>query len=734
MLAMSVILVALFHKTVFNAGKISFAGGGDGLKSTFGTIYHLRHDTAFWQTDAMNYPFGESVFFTGNQVVFTNILKASQNITGIELSEKAMGLSNLWILFSFVLCALFIYLILIELKLPWWYAVLGGILIALLSTQWERLSGHYNLAVAFAFPVPIYILMRFYKRPSLITSILFGLYMLLITAKHLYFALIIIALITPFWIHMLVSGLNGRGKWPHALLHLGIQVIIPLLVFLIFSGMHDSATDRTAYPWGFYFSRMKLEAVFLPIGLPHGSFLEFSHHSKSTAYVSLLGTVIFMVIAIRFFILLFKRKFQEAFLIGESKSFSWIFWGSVICLLLSFGLPFSPSYEKLLNYTGPLRQFRVPGRFVIPFYYVMTVTAFYLFWFWFKRTAFKGKVLVLVLALLFTAFESIMHIRARPRQYRHTFEQLNDWENELEQNRWINEHDWSEFQAIIPLPYFHIGTENYWIGDGSPVIEPAYFTSIKTGLPLNAVMLSRSSISQCLLNLDLVSEPYHQYEILDLLPSEKPFLLLTIPGAVLPADQERLVGEAEPVYSGDKLAAYRLEIDSIRSLINERQQALKNLALQDSLKDGFMSFEDFLSEPEGIFSGSFKKPVTFFTGVIPDTGTYTVSFWYEGVGRDLWPRTNLFADLYRPNGEKYHHMMTDLFRKMVLRDGSWGLVEFQVDVQEPSTRIDLTVYNKLIIKGDILIDKVLIWEKGKVVTVADEKGTWVNNRLLTEKH
>jgi len=729
---MSIILITLFHKTVFNAGKVSFAAGGDGLQSTFGTIYHLRHDTTYWDTYAMNYPFGESLFFTGNPILMTNALKIIQDITGKDLSEKAMGLSNLWILFSFVLCALFVYLIMIELKLPWWYAVLGGVLIAMFSTQWERLSGHYNLAVAFAFPVPIYILMRFYKKPLYLTSVIFGLYMFIISARHLYFTLIITAMIIPFWIHLIFSGLNGKGKWHQAMLHFAIQIFIPLLVFLILSGMNDEAIDRTAYPWGFYFSRMKLEAIFLPIGLPHGSFLEFSYHSKSTAYVSLLGTIVFLVIGIRLFVLLFKKQFKEAFLIGDSKSFSWIFWGSVICLLLSFGLPFSPAYEKLLNYTGPLRQFRVPGRFIMPFYYLMTITAFYMLWFWFKNTRFKGKYVVLVVALLFTSFESIMHIRARPRQYRHTLEQLNDWDNKLEENRWINGHSWSEYQSMVPLPFFHVGSENYWIGDRSPALQPAFIMSIKTGLPLHAALLSRTSISQSLMNIDLVKEPYHDYEVLEMLPSDKPFLLLKLSGVNLSHNETRLISKAELVNRGNKLDSYRLSIDSIRSLIVDRQNELRTLASTDSLSSEFSLFEDFKSEHEGCFSGSFKEPVTFFSGIIPDTGTYSVSFWWEGTVRDLWPRSNLFVDLYRSNGEKYHHLMTDLFREMVLREGSWGLVEFQADVKEPFTKIDLTVYNKLIIKGNIQIDNVLIRRKGKVYTFEDEKGTWVNNRLLKE--
>jgi len=729
----SIILVALFHKTVFHAGKISFASGGDGFKSTYGTIYHLKYDSTCWHTNAMNYPFGESVFFTGNQVLFTNLLKLIQDLTKKDLSEKAMGLSNLWILFSFVLCALFVYLILMELKVPWWYAVIGGVIIALLSTQWERLSGHYNLAVAYAFPVPIYILMRFYKKSRYLTSIIFGLYMFLISARHLYFAMIIVGLITPYWIHMIFSRLNKKGKWFEAPVHLAIQVVIPLAVLFLFSGMQDTAPDRTSYPWGFYFSRMRLEAIFLPIGLPHGQFFNFPIHSKSLAYVSLLGTIIFIVIMIRFIYMLIKQKYKDAFMIGESETFSWIFWGGIICFLLSFGLPFSPSYEKLLNYMGPLRQFRVPGRFIIPFYYVMTITAFYLLWQWFSKSQWKGKVILLAVALLFTAFESIMHVRARPREFRHIFETLNDWDNTLPRDNWVKLNNWNGYQALMPLPFFHVGSENYWLGDRSPALVPAFISAIKTGLPLNAVMLSRTSISQSLYNIDLVKEPYHEYEVLKFLPNEKPFLLLVIPGASVSPAEGALISKADRIFKDDELELCRLPIDSIKSLLTDRQEELRELSKTDSLKAGYVIFKNFNSEPGGYLARPLKKSSVFFSDTIAEPGKYMVSFWHEGTITDLWPRSNLFINLYRSNGEKYYYRMTDLFREMALRDGSWGLVEFEIDVKEPDSKLELWVYNKLLTEGDIKIDNILVRKSSEVFTVDDENGTWVNNRLLVSE-
>ncbi|HDS08174.1 MAG TPA: hypothetical protein ENO05_11175, partial [Bacteroides sp.] len=161
----AVILFALFHRIILNANQVSFASGGDGIKSTFGTVYHIKHDSAYWHTGSMNYPFGESVFFTGNQVVLTNCLKLLKD-AGWDLSDVVLGISNILILLSFVIASLFIYLIFIELGVVWWLSVPASVIIIILSNQWERLGGHYNLAYAYVIPVILYLLLRFYRKPG----------------------------------------------------------------------------------------------------------------------------------------------------------------------------------------------------------------------------------------------------------------------------------------------------------------------------------------------------------------------------------------------------------------------------------------------------------------------------------------------------------------------------------------------------------------------------------------
>ena len=740
----SLILLGLFHKIVFNANQVSFASGGDGMKSTFGTVYHIKHDSTYWHTKAMNYPFGESVFFTGNQVVLTNTLKLLKAV-GWDLSDYALGISNILILLSFALAALFIYLVFMELGVVYWMAILASLLIMILSNQWERLGGHYNLAYAYLIPVILYLLLRFYRKPSYGLSVIFGVLVILFSAKQLYIAAFILVLWVPFWIFVFFQDRERFGKPLFIISHVLIQFFIPFILFNLFSGMQDPGLDRTAFPWGFYPSRIRLEAVFLPVSLPHGQFLDIKGVFRSSAYVGLLGAVVAVVILFSSVRKLIRKKGFLALKVSDNPAWNILFWSGVISLFIAMGWPFSSGWERLLNYSGPFRQLRAIGRFVFPFYYIMTITSFLYLWRWHQKSGLRIRHLLLALFLLFAGFESMMHIRTCPKRYNNPISWHSELYNSSEQNQWYEKYNSADYQAIIPLPYFHIGSENYWHGDRTPVIADAYAASLGTGLPLTAVMLSRTSIKQTLMNLDLILEPYHNYPILEEFPDQKPLLILRHKKGGLSEHEHDLISKAELLTENDHLKIYHLTLDSIPGLISDRQKELSQLAEKQEADPQSMEgdrmdlilrespgvlYEDFESEPNGVYSSEFSKAQTLFEGVVPDTGKYLVSFWFEGADRDLWPRTVFWNELYSEDGKKYDYIYTDFFRKMVLRDGSWGLVEYPVHVKEAGSRLKITMENKVITSGEMIIDQVLVrpihqthvaWSKGQ---------TWVNNRAL----
>jgi len=731
-LVVSLILFVFFHRIILHANQVSFANGGDGHKSTFGTLYHIQHDAGYWHTGSMNYPYGESVFFTGNQVVLTNTLKLIKD-AGWDLSDYALGISNLLILFSFVIASFFIYLIFKELDMDSWLAIPASVLIILLSNQWERLGGHYNLAYAYLIPVILYLLLRFYRKPSYLISVIFGILVILFSAKQLYIAAFILILWVPFWIFLALTDREKFARPWFIISHVLIQFIVPFLLFNLFTGMHDSGLDRTAYPWGFYPSRVRWEAVFLPEGLPHGKFLPIEGPVRMNAYVGLLGSVVALIILGSSFMKLIRGKKWNALAVSGNPGWNILFWAGVVSLLIALGLPFALKWESLLNYTGPFRQLRAVGRFVFPFYYIMTITSFYFLWKWYTSSRWSIKPYVLLLILIFAGFESYLHIRTRPERYHNPINWHSGIYNNIPSLEWLDKQSVEDYQAIIPLPFFHVGSENYWMGDQSPVTTMAYATSLKSGLPLNAVMLSRTSISQTLKSMDLIREPYHDYPLLNDLPDRRPFILLCRKNGGFTLNEKRLIGKGIFLDENSEVRVYRLEVDSISSLIEDRRDQLKNLAGSIDRVDTAMLYMDFSSQANGYFESEFRTTTPFFEALVPDTGKYMVSFWFEGVDRDLWPRTNLITELFRADGSKYLYDYTDFFRKMVLRDESLGLIEYPVHIKEPGSMLKISMRNRVITGGMMQIDQILVQPAGSVHVMDEDGSAWINNRQLKKQ-
>ncbi len=404
------------------------------MKSTFCTLFHIGYDTSYWYTHSMNHPYGESIFFTDSQPFQTNLIKALKN-TRLDISNYTVGILNIWLLFSFIFCTLFLYLILTELKLPPWYALLGSVIITFLTPQWDCLSGHYSIGYGYVFPLGIWLLIKFYKRPSWIISVIFGLYIFIICGKHLYFIALIGIVWLIFWIFLLINGKKFYGRTAFLIPHAFIQLIIPFIIFSIFSGMYDPNTDRTQYPWGFPYTSTRLESVFLPLGKPYGNFIHIRGDLRTVGYIGLVSTLTFIATFVIFIRKWIKEGLSRAFSLTDNLILNLLFLAGFISLLISLGFPFTLGMTRLMNYMGPLRQFRTIGRFIFPFFYIINVYTLYILWKWYGQSSKKRiAMLILSIALIWMSYDAFLNIRDKPRMHYNRYPALNDRENSLPEN------------------------------------------------------------------------------------------------------------------------------------------------------------------------------------------------------------------------------------------------------------------------------------------------------------
>ncbi len=746
----SMTLLVLFYGAILKSPNyVLFSKSGDGLKSTFCSYYHLEYDSSYNYTMAQNYPFGESVYYTGGQPFIINTLKWLKKSFGFDFSEKLIAILNIWMLFSIVLGAVILYLLLRRLKLPVWYSIIVSNIIIFLSPQVHRFGGHYNLSYFYFLPLIFLLIHIFWTAPRYIVSIAIGLLTFIALGTHAYFFAFFFMLAFFFYFFAWRAEPEKFNIWKVILPHFFIQLVVPLILFTVIS--RGGASDRTAYPWGFFATRASFESVFLPIGKPYGGIFDFINVKwEGVAYVGAVSLIATFVLLFNYFRKITNKSTRSEYgVLTNNTYFNSLLLASIIALLFSFALPFQMmNLQWLLNYTGPLRQFRAVGRFSWLFFYAINIWTFYFIWQLFTEKKNTSHKVVVALALLIGGYDAWLNVKGVGKGLNNYNELLADSENNTPENKWVHEIQVNNYQAIMPLPYFHVGSETFWISGSELSERHAFICSMKTGLPLNAVMLSRTSLSQTMKSLSLYFEPLEELKILKNY-THKPLLLLVAKDKELNENEARYLKYSDFITENKNIRFYELQIDSIRKMQIDFIDELKRKAKSCSFKfrDGITT-SDLTAELVYVSSKSeqadntvtrtFNQPhlaknekVLIDTLLGMDSAGYKFSFWMSDLDKDLIPRTRMEFMKQNQNGDFSQVFFLEVFRKVVFVDrNGWGLVEFSFRPDFPEQEIRLKLINSLTTSETYSVDKLLIHPENMDVTIQDSTTVSLNNRLL----
>lgn len=727
-LALLVILVFL-GKILQHPNQVYFAPGGDGFKSYYGAIYHLECDSTYFKFEGMNYPHGESVFFTDNQPLLTNTVKwISNNL--VDIRGNIVGIINLSMIFSIFIAAIFLFLVFAELSVSWWFASLASVGICMLSPQIGRMAGHFSLSHLFWIPAMLYLIIRFSKKPGWGLSAVIAFVGFLAASMQLYFIGFYGLLLTFYW---LFAKNWFRESWiarRNALLHWFLQIGVPFILLEILMISTDPMTDRTSHPYGFLTYLAHPVSVLLPSGAPYSfvpKYIRVFNHLDWEAYAfigiaALSGFLIGLVVSLK------KLVTRKDFLNVSSNSvLTAFFWASFVALLLSFGIPFVMGMEWLIDYIGPFRQLRALSRFSWLFFYVINVVVFYQLYVWIGQRRSTIRMVITIIAFGFLFVDGFYNLKATATRLDNAKPLLADKSNQLPENKWVTQLDFSQFQAILPLPYFHVGSENIWIDAGYNSLENTLIASIKTHLPTTAVMMGRTSISQTYRNYALVMEPLHEYEILNDFKSQKDILLMIMKGYKPNLDEQRIQNTSVFLLGNDLFDLYRLPFDSLKQI--PRQFHARELAdfIPEKLirKDQFLisdtvsffSYQDYNNEVNPAFSGAgahalkVKDWNTLFEAPMNKAKkgeTYLVSFWQKDFRHDAYPRFNIEIAQSDVKGQNLDYFYSDIHRYMRANDGDWALYEIPINVKEDNVQLKISIRNKVLRKADYVIDELLI--------------------------
>jgi hypothetical protein len=602
-----------------------------------------------------------------------------------------------------------------------------------------------------------WLILRFDQSRTFVNSVLLGVICCLAGLMHFYYLGFFGFMIGGYWFWRFMYYRSASTFWYRDLLHFSVQYIIPVLLLQFIVLTRDTVTDRPAYPFGYMSSVAHPVGVFFPAGTPWAFVSKiltvFRHISwESNAYI---GTVA-LVGCITGAILMIKKIIRKEvfYNVNPVKIINVLFWASVVALLFAFGLPFLPGLKELPLHFGIIRQLRVLARFSWLFYYFINIvvfTALYYHAFRHKPEVKWKAVTILAISLLW--IEGLFNLNGIGVHLNNRIPELEDRLNQTAVNSWVKKINVSDYQAIIPMPYFHIGSENIWIDGSEESKRNVLLASLKTGLPTTGVILSRTSISETFMNDALFREPLQRLELADFLSDERPFLVCRMNGYIPDEAETWLLRGSKKILENERFTMFSLPVSTIKSLhetwrrhIFERFES--NIQFP---KNGYLfsdsaayfrqySMDQFPSSTSMRGAGAFS----FSTGDwsvmcsdtllgVPPAKKLWIGFWVYLYQNDGTLRSNLEVVHTTPDGKNVSSNHFEFFKYLKAYQGDWALVELETETQFTGEILQLSVRNNVIPHAKLTIDELLIREKGTDIWQSGEKYLIYNGRSFQKR-
>jgi hypothetical protein len=712
-----------------NPNAFLFTASGDGLQGYYQSLWHTQLDAQDWQQSSMNYPYGESIFFTGGQPVLTNAIRWLKPV--IDLSAHAVSATNLFILCSGIWASLFLFLIFKRLQVSNVYAWLFAVAILLPAQQWDRTGGHFALAVMFAIPLLVWLQLGFFQ------AAVNGQNQIRLWTAGMVVSLFVLGLIQFYYVFFAAAIAGGMtiiyllrslkiSKW-ELLLHVALQFILPFAALQGLLHWSTAVSDRTAIPWGFMVFRSNWLSYLFPYGMPYERWFEAfkPEHGlewEGLAYIGLAGVTLVIFAILAMFIKRFRSKLStEVYALAVV---------SVVCIAASMAFPFNWGFERLLYRLGAIQQFRGIGRFAFVAYYPILILLVTLL-----HRSLQGKRILPVLSGIILLMMTIDG-HARLSQ---VAQRISNDRGELltKVQTGIDGVQTERYQAIHPLPYVHVGSENIGATGSDEAMRELYQASLQTGLPTTATVMSRTSLSQSFRSCAMAWELMEVPAILQEFPDKRPLLVIADRAHVRPVD-EQLLQFAQPVLSHGEMDYFELPLAAFDSVLAANANRAEHFAeactvavnpqlMVDTLAEACLFLDSTLSV---IFTHGWRPLAEFKMNEAWKGQEMAVSFWVEDFSRDLIPRSIL--EVIQFSGERSVDYQTEFLGKRIIgmRQGR-ALVEYRLLVHPEADRLTLAIENKLIQGSTLEINSLLIRPIASNCRILRHGKESLNNRIYS---
>jgi hypothetical protein len=402
----------------------------------------------------------------------------------------------------------------------------------------------------------------------------------------------------------------------------------------------------------------------------------------------------------------------------------------VICVAASMAFPFNWGFERLLYQLGAVQQFRGIGRFAMVAYYPLLILLIVLVNATFKEKKVYPYVTGLVLCLMvidgYARLSQVARCIENPRGS--LFSSISRGMEGIEANR---------YQAIHPLPYVHVGSENIGAVGSDEAMRMLYQTSLQTGLPTTAAVMSRTSVSQAFLSCALSWEMMEMPALVEQFPDSRPLLVLADTANLRDADQ-RVLRFATPLFHLNGIGYYDLPVSAFDSVLHFNAGSAQQLAQSctnslseelwgDSLSRGSAYLD---SSIQVTFSHGWKRLLEMPVDSQLRGREVEISFWVENFRRDLVPRSVL--EVTQLAGEKPVDYQTEFLGKRLvgMRNGR-ALLAYRLRMKPDADSIRLAIENKLIQGTNLEINSILVRPEQANCRILRHGKESLNNRIYS---
>lgn len=750
-------LFSFYSNVLLNPNSYLFGSEGDGMKNYYTYAYFINCNSNNIEFEGMNYPYHENMMYTDCHPALAFSLKIINRYFPI-LSSYSIGILNFLMILSIAITAFLLYFIFVKLKVNALLSVIGSIAITILSPQIFRITGHLALSYSFFIPLTIYLILLFEenkKRKKVFVFITISTLLLFFT--HAYLGMIASLLIFTYaGLGLINQYLLERKYTQTKYFLLIITSIIPVVFFYIFIKIIDNHVGRTTNPWGIFENHAELASVFLPyfngplIGIKNNYFNHLNLPWEGNSYIgatAILGLFSIFVISVIF---LFKKGFKTNYNKWNiNLSIIFLIVSSVFILLLATLLPFRSTFYKVVDHINMLKQFRAIGRFAWVFFFVANIGAIVVLnKFFVELIKRKKRFVAYFILFLFPVFIFLEGVGF----HNYTSKEIKKSSNLFDIQQTANnfQKDCKSinpelYQAIIPLPFFYVGSENFGKEPAQSIFKLTLLFSYHLKLPTTASFLTRTSIQESKNIMQLLASNFYSKNIEHDIKSEKPFLIVCSNENLNDAELN-LLNKSKKLLQRDEYSIYEIGLKALfknnaakeyeNYIVKKDQLFYKNnfMVSDTSLYFSYVDFDQFnalsFGKENGCYQG-FQKGYNHIYSIqankLDTSRQYIARFWMYNNGVNFGQDClNVIAFFQKVKDDQCTWLEPYLDARTSFEiNGDWSLIEVPLNYNEKDFSYDLIMKGNDRSELSIYFDQLLVYDSKLEVYRIDE----ISNQL-----